>query len=197
MSPILGIYASQMSGHLWPASSYESISTVTLGSSQSTISFTSIPSTYTHLQIRGFSRSNYPGTSGGIENYIRVGSGSVDTGNNYTQHYLAGNGSIAYSGGVASQNKAAVGYSPRTSDLANTFGVYVCDILDYTNTNKYKTIRSLAGHNMNTSTDGDVELWSGLWMSTSAINTIDIFPIPGYNFTQYSSFALYGIKGVA
>jgi len=191
MSPILGIYASQMSGHLWPASSYESIAPV------SSISFTSIPSTYTHLQIRGFSRSNYPGTSGGIENYIRVGNGSVDTGNNYTIHYLAGNGSTAYSGGVGSQNKAAVGYSPRTSDLANTFGTYVSDILDYTNTNKYKTIRSLAGHDMNSSTASDIELWSGLWMSTSAINTISIFTLSGYSFTQYSSFALYGIKGVA
>jgi hypothetical protein len=200
LSPILGIYASQISGHLFtfPASSYESISTVTVGAGgQSTISFTSIPSTYKHLQIRAISRSNYGGTSGGIENYVRVGNGSVDTGNNYTIHYLAGNGSTAYSGGVGTQNKTAIGYSPRSGDLANTFGAYVADILDYSNTSKYKTFRSLAGHSMNGSADGDVELWSGLWMSTSAINTIDIFPIPGYNFTQYSSFALYGIKDVA
>ena len=175
------------------AGSYESIATVTVGAGgSSTVSFTSIPSTYTHLQIRAISRSNYGGTTGGIENYIRVGNGSIDSGSNYTYHYLAGNGSTAYAAGAATQNKSTVGYSPRSGDPANIFGAYVTDILDYTNTNKYKTIRSLAGHDLNN--PGDIELWSGMWMSTSAINAIDIFPISGYNFTQYSSFALYGIK---
>ena len=194
MSPILGIWASAQQNALQTA--FDSIQTVTVGAGgQSTISFTSIPSTYKHLQIRAMSRSNYGGTSGGIENYIRVGNGSVDSGSNYAYHEAGGNGSTARSGGAASQNKSILGYSPRSGDLANTFGVYVSDILDYSDTNKNKTIRSLAGHNMNTTSDGDVELFSGLWMSTAAINTIDIFPIPGYNFTQYSTFALYGIKG--
>ena len=175
------------------ATSYESIQTITVGAGgSSTISFTSIPSTYSHLQIRAISRTNYPGTSGGIENYIRVGNGSVDSGSNYTYHYLAGNGSSAYAGAGTSQNKSTVGFSPRSGDLANTFGTYVCDILDYSNTNKYKTIRSLAGHDLNN--PGDLELWSGVWMSNLAINSIDLFTISSYIFTQYSSFALYGIK---
>jgi hypothetical protein len=194
MSPILGIWASGQQGAFTTA--FDSIQTITVGSGgQSTISFTSIPTTYTHLQIRAMSRTNYAsGTGGGIENYIRVGNGSVDTGSNYTIHELAGNGSTARAGAATSQTKSLLGYSPRNADLANTFGVYVCDILDYANTNKYKTFRSFAGHSMNGSADGDVELFSGLWMSTSAINTIEISTLAATNFTQYSTIALYGIK---
>jgi hypothetical protein len=194
MSPILGIWASAQQNAF--ATAFDSIATVTVGAGgQSTISFTSIPTTYTHLQIRAMSRTNYAGTSGGIENYIRVGNGSVDTGSNYTIHELGGNGSTARAGAATSQTKSLLGYSPRNADLANTFGVYVCDILDYANTNKYKTFRSIAGHNMNTNVDGDIELFSGLWMSTSAINTIELSTLASTNFQQYSSFALYGIKG--
>jgi len=193
MSPILGIWASAQQGALQTA--FDSIATVTVGAGgQSTISFTSIPTTYTHLQIRAMSRTNYSGTTGGIENFIRVGNGSVDSGSNYAWHELGGNGSTVRSSASTSQTRSVIGYSPRSGDLSNTFGVYVCDILDYANTNKYKTFRSLAGHNMNTNSDGDIELFSGLWMSTSAINTIELSTLASTNFTQYSSFALYGIK---
>jgi hypothetical protein len=64
--------------------------------------------------------------------------------------------------------------------------------LDYTNTNKNKTARSLWGYDANGS--GYVGLYSGLWRNTSAINRIDYVPASG-TFPQYSSFALYGIKG--
>jgi predicted patatin/cPLA2 family phospholipase len=75
---------------------------------------------------------------------------------------------------------------------ANIFGAGVIDILDYANTNKYKTVRALSGHDNNGS--GYVNFESGLWMSTSAITSIKLFTA-GNVYAQYTQFALYGIKG--
>ncbi|NCU72421.1 MAG: hypothetical protein EBY66_05360 [Candidatus Fonsibacter lacus] len=74
---------------------------------------------------------------------------------------------------------------------ASVFGTTVVDILDYANTNKYKTFRSLMGIDNNGS--GSIRLRSGLWMSTSAITAIKMTPSTSGSFQQYSSFALYGI----
>jgi hypothetical protein len=71
-------------------------------------------------------------------------------------------------------------------------GVGITDLVDYSDTNKFKTIRSLVGGNINT-TVGYAGLYSGNWRSTSAITSISITPLTG-NFSQNSSFALYGIK---
>jgi len=69
----------------------------------------------------------------------------------------------------------------------------VIDILDYANANKYKTIRSLSGTDYNNS-NGRLFYSSGNWRSTSAVTTITLTNDSGTNFTQYSSFALYGVK---
>ena len=156
----------------------------------STITFSSIPSTYKHLQVRVISRTNYTGSGGGIENYARFNS---DSGSNYAYHVLSGNGASAGASASTSQTNLVWGYSPRSADTSGIFGAYVVDILDYANTNKYKTTRSLAGEDYNGS--GTIRFWSGLWQSTTAIDTITITPISGNSFVQYSSFALYGIKG--
>jgi hypothetical protein len=74
------------------------------------------------------------------------------------------------------------------------FGVTILDILDYANTNKYKTTRNLAGVDSN-DTNGKISFESGSWRSTSAVSTITLISGTGSDFLQYSSFALYGIKG--
>jgi hypothetical protein len=77
---------------------------------------------------------------------------------------------------------------------ANIFSGFVIDILDYANTNKYKTIRYLSGYDANGS--GRVGLGSGSWRSTSAVTSITLQGLEySSNYKQYSSFALYGIKG--
>jgi hypothetical protein len=83
--------------------------------------------------------------------------------------------------------------TPENGALSNLFAGYVIDILDYANTNKNKTIRSLAGSDAN----GSGTIWFGsiAWLSTSAITSLSFNIESGSNFTQYSSFALYGIKG--
>jgi hypothetical protein len=75
------------------------------------------------------------------------------------------------------------------------FSPFVFDILDYTNTNKYKTIRTLSGTNNNSAgTNSYVRFSSGLWMNTNAITSVTIYAASG-NFAQHSQLALYGIKG--
>jgi hypothetical protein len=189
MSPILGIYASQMSGHLWPASSYESIATTTVGAGGSAfVTFSSIPSTYTHLQIRVLARDT---RAVSFDNLLLQA--NSDTGSNYSDHFLYGDGSTTLSGGGGSSTEIRTGTITGASATASVFGANVIDILDYANTNKYKTVRALTGADANGS--GQMVFRSGLWINTAAITTIKLFP-GGGNFGQYSSFALYGIKGV-
>jgi hypothetical protein len=77
---------------------------------------------------------------------------------------------------------------------ANVFGTFIIDILDYANTSKYKTQRGLGGADLNGS--GYISFNSGNWRNTNAITSISLTPLYGSQFAQYSSFALYGIKGV-
>lgn len=183
--PILGIWASQISGHLY-SNSFEAISTVTVGAGgSSSITFSSIPAGYTHLQIRFMGRIN-SGTWGDLQLTFN-GSGT-----GYTRHQLEGTGTAATAYGAASQTNIPIASGiAGSSTAANIFGAGVTDILDYANTNKYKTVRSLSGGDSNGA--GYVDLQSGLWQSTSAISSITL--VSGVNsFVQYSHFALYGVK---
>jgi hypothetical protein len=162
---------------------------VTVGSGgSSTISFSSIPSTYKHLQIRGILRTNDTGT---WNNQGMQFNG--DTGSNYAFHTLYGNGSTASATATTSASSYNDFMRAASNSLtAGIFGASVVDILDYTNTSKYKTVRVLAGGDSNGA--GMIGLTSGLWMNTNAITSITIIPSGG-TAIQYSSFALYGIKG--
>ncbi len=167
---------------------YESIATTTVGGGGSaSVTFSSIPATYTHLQIRYLVKN----TSAAF--FLKMQFNS-DTGSNYSWHLLSGNGTSASATATASTTDMVL---PRTADsaLANAFTGGVADILDYANTSKYKTSRALGGFNHNSADDGvqKIELSSGLWMNTNAVSSITLFPGSG-NFAQHSSFALYGIK---
>lgn len=184
---MLNIIAGSLSVGVTPStSSYESIATITVGSGgAANIEFTSIPSTFEHLQIRLFVRPT--STSNGPV-FMQCNS---DTGSNYTRHSVRGDGSTAYASGSTSQ----------TSMYFNGYNVYagatdrptvsIIDILDYKNTNKYKTVRTLAGLENNGS--GEVGLYSGMWMNTNAITSIKLFD--NVNYGEYTQAALYGIKG--
>ena len=180
------------------ANSYESIMTVPVSSSTASVSFTSIPSTYKHLQIRAITKVVSAGT-GGAALFMRFNS---DSGNNYAIHQLYGNGSSAAAAADSSVSYAFVGnnggyQSLTTGDGASMFSAHVIDILDYANTSKYKTVRALHGRE-NNSTTGRIMLESGLWQNTSAVSDIAFTMRDGSgasNIAQYSHFALYGIKG--
>ena len=187
--PILGIIASQDYNRV--TTSYESIATVTVGGGGAAdITFSSIPATYTHLQIRGIARSTYNGAAN--ENQFLYMQFNSDTGANYDAHRLIGNGSTASASASNSRSQMIPSWIPTLNSTASVFGGSVIDILDYLNTNKYKTVRSIGGLDDNAS--GVSQLMSNLWRSTSAITTIKLFP-EANNFPQYTQFALYGIKG--
>jgi hypothetical protein len=160
---------------------FESIQTIIAGSAVASIEFTSIPATYTHLQIRGIAKNT-------VDTRNTNMTFNSDTAANYTQHDLAGNGASASSAGFSSTNYIFVGTQIVT---ANTFSVFVIDILDYANTNKFKTVRTLSGVDANGS--GNIALISGVWRNSAAITSAKIVPQLN-NLAQYSSFALYGVK---
>ena len=172
---------------------FESIATVTVGSGGAAeIEFTSIPSTYQHLQIRGIARH---GTAASTTDVLLRLNG--DTGSNYAFHRLFGDGSSAGADGYASQSSggSVLGIVPASGALASAFGVFVIDILDYANTSKNTTLRWFHGLELNANnTTGRVGMSSNLWANTNAVTSIKLYPGSAYSFVQHSTAALYGIK---
>jgi hypothetical protein len=168
---------------------YEPIATTLLTSTSATITFSNIPQGYKHLQIRGIAR-NTDSTAGSYAN-IRL---NGDANSNYATHIM----------GVFSPTvKSSYAYTSATSltemvycngggSTAAAFGGTVLDIIEYTNTNKYKTLRGFTGWQNNTT--GNFLFNSGLWMSTAAINSIVITSAAGV-FSINTRFSLYGLKG--
>ena len=191
MSLILGILDS--GGVAAATGSFESIASATGTGSSGVITFSSIPSTYKHLQIRGIAKDTY--SAGAFELPTRVRFNS-DTGNNYTQHNLQGTGTAATAQGEATGVNAFFKFrgSNLSSDAtyANMNDVSILDIIEYADTSKYKTARGFCGSDRNGA--GNIFLISGLWLSTSAISTITL-TADGTNWTTSTTFALYGIKG--
>lgn len=170
--------------------SYESIATVTVGSGgAASVEFTSIPSTYTHLQIRAIVRTNYTGAN---SDGLKINFNN-DTGNNYSWHQVGGNGSVAFAQAGSTTGTIYTPYIASNSTGSNIFGASIIDILDYANTNKNKTLRNLTGIDNNG--NGLMMSGSGLWQNTNAITSIKFLQWDGTSFNQHSHFALYGIRG--
>lgn len=164
--------------------SYESIATVALNSTASTITFSSIPSTYQNLQIRFF------GISAATFSEIHLNS---DFGANYSFHQIngqgAGGGVSAAGGGSQSQI-----YSAQFANNSSFPAVATIDILDYANVNKNTTVNLLSG--LAGSSGGQIYVRSGAWFNTAAVNTIRLTAQGGTGtFAANTNVALYGIKG--
>ena len=195
--PILGITASSI---LKVTGSYESIASITPTAGTINILFSSIPSTYKHLQLRCIVRGNWSGGAGPYTSPAEITFNS-DTGANYASHRLTGDGSTASASGNSSVNaitRNPIVYPYGTSINSNIFAAAIIDITDYASTTKYKTIRSFNGSEFNqASNEQQINLASGLWQSTSAITSINIEVNGGAlaGVSTGSTFALYGIKG--
>jgi hypothetical protein len=161
--------------------SFESIATLNGTGSATTFTFSSIPATFTHLQLRYRSTGGYCGLT------ITFNS---DTSAVYYNHQLNGTGaSLVSSLGVALNGLTDGRYSGYATD---TFSVGIGDILDYASTTKKKTYRELFGYDGNGV--GNIILYSGLWSNTAAITSITITNVSGNPQTTASQFSLYGIK---
>jgi hypothetical protein len=171
---------------------FEQIASTVVSSPVSSVTFSSIPATYKHLQIRTMSKDS--GTGTGFPNIVASLNGDT-TYTNYRSHYLQGNGSTGGAGTVQASGYYCLIGNVVTSNAgrANMFSGSVIDILDYAQTSKYKTVRTLFGEDVNGS--GEVGIVSSVWMDTDAVYSVAISLQAGTNFVQYSSFALYGING--
>ena len=167
---------------------FESIATATGTGSSNTITFSSIPGTYQHLQVRCIAFAS----SGQL--LLRL---NGDTGTNYTRHTLNGyNSTVSAAGNTAQSSiRVCIDDGARAS-METTFGtVAIIDIHDYASTTRNKTVRAFGGKDDNTAADSEIDLNSGLWINTSAVTSITILNSGAGNFTTSSTFALYGIKG--
>jgi hypothetical protein len=169
------------------ASSFESIATATGTGSSGTITFSSIPSTYSHLQLRILGRAD----NAAATNVARLTINN-DTGANYAEHVLTGEGTTATATGTASTSNIPRIYTVAASTAANIMSTGIIDIIDYASTSKYKTVRIVTGDDRNGT--GRIALSSGLWQNTAAVNRVDVLTNGG-NWTTATTIALYGIKG--
>jgi hypothetical protein len=175
---------------------FESIATVTVGAGgTSTITFSSIPATYQHLQLRWIARTNR--ATFGFDD-LRI-TFNNDSSALYTYHQLWGDGGGANAAADVNQTFGLMFNTAGTGTSGTWWAAAVSDVLDYANTNKFKTVRTLNGVDLNGNSvgglNGRVNLGSNLWRSTTAINRIDLVSNSSSNFQQHSHFALYGIKG--
>jgi hypothetical protein len=181
-----GVVASGISGNLDPGSYYPIATTTVPSAGAATVTFSSIPSTYTHLQLRfdGLSSSNATLT-------VRYNS---DTGSNYSIHYLLGSGSASSSGAETTQTLMTLYGSVPLAAASSQTGTSIIDILDYANTNKYKTLFSRYGSD-NNGTPRNAGLITANWRSTSAISSVTLAPYPFTTNTWVAgtTFALYGM----
>ena len=167
------------------AITYEPIATNTVsGTGTASVTFSSIPSTYTDLIL-----ICNTGIISGTDNLgIRVGNGSVDTGSNYSITYLTGNGTSASSARLSSQTILEITYVGGMDSTLNSN--QIVQFNDYSNTTTNKT---LVTRNNRASLGVDAAV--GLWRSTSAINIITCTVKGGTsNWLSGSTFTLYGIK---
>lgn len=149
--------------------------------------FTNIPATFSHLELRIFGRGT-TSFSAGLTSYLRF---NDDATANYSHHNLFGNGTSAFSSaGSSTNNMDASQVFADSSASANIYGVVITSILDYRNTAKSKTIRTIGGWDGN-SISGRVTLASGAWQNTGAITKISCL-IDG-SFVAGSRADLYGI----
>jgi hypothetical protein len=183
----LGIIAVAGAGAAGAAGAYDLLETTVLGSNTASVTFSSLGSysDYKHLQIRATIRTAR--SINGDFHYIRFNS---DTGSNYAYHELVGQGSSVASSASTSQTYIQYSRAPGTTNTANVFSSAVIDILDFNNSSKNTTIRSLSGYEA--ATDA-ISLFSGVWLSTAAVTSITLLQ-PSFNTLAGSRFSLYGIK---
>lgn len=170
------------------ANTYSAIATVTVGSGgASSIAFSSIPNTYTDLLLMISVRDSQSGASAN-DNSINF-NGSATS---FTGRRLLGNGASASSDTVAPYSGSSVGAGATTSTFSNT-SIYIPNYAS--STNKSFSIDTVTESNISGADKAYGAIYAGLWSNTSAINAISIIrPASGFDFAQYSTATLFGIK---
>lgn len=167
---------------------YIKIASTTVGAGgAASVTFSSIPSTYTDLVVKMSTRSTSTGNVA-VNTYIKFNGTSTG----YSERLLYGNGTAAASASQSTTQFNWAGQMPAVSATANTFSNAEVYIPNYTSAN-YKSI-SADSVTENNATSASIYVDAGLWSNTPAITSIAFTEQYGANFAQYSTFTLYGIS---
>lgn len=159
---------------------YIPIATQTLGSAASTITFSSIPSTYTDLRLV-------------LTGHLATGYSpqlqfNGDTGANYSTIFLSGTGSVANSTVTTSFNSVNLTSQNPWSQATNS--LITADIFSYAGSTQ-KNCLVCASTDLNGS--GAVEFGVTLWLSTAAITSITVFVNSDGTYATGTTATLWGI----
>ena len=159
-----------------PTPTYTPIASTTLSSATQTVTFSSIPATYRDLiVIVDCSATANTGVNG-----IRL---NGDSGANYSQVAMLGNGSSALSY-TSSGNTSIFTETQTSTNRTNT----IINIMDYSATNKHKSLL-IRGNNSATGTDAVAARWA----NTAAVTSLEVRNTGITNFSIGSVFSLYGV----
>jgi len=177
------------------AGAFDLLETTTLTSSASSVTFSGLDSytDYKHLQIRFVARNSSLSDNGVAFMGMTL---NGDAGTNYSWHSLTGNGSTVASSSSSNVNTMTLAKLPPRPDYP-AFASGVIDILDFSNSSKNTTIRTLSGNarrNLNTVVIDEIAEYSGSWRNTNAVTSITLASAGSPLYTN-SRFSLYGIKG--
>jgi hypothetical protein len=169
------------------ANTYSQITggSVTLATAASSVTFSSIPATFTDLVLV----TSVPGFTGGNNSRGYRFELNADTGTNYSCTQLNNSTTTSVSSRESSQTRGRIGFlSETTNDVSNGMAHF----MNYSNSTTYKTV---LGRTSNMSSNGDANVFAGvsLWRSTAAINAIKLTLSDNSNFPIGSTFNLYGI----
>ena len=168
------------------ATTYTLISSNVLSSSAASVTFSSIPATYTDLVLRISARSASAGTDAFFVQF------NSDTATNYSSTQLYGDGSAAYSFRGSNTNALKKTYLNNNGNTANSFGSAEFYIPSYT-ASQNKPVSSIGIEETN-ATAASITATADLWRNTAAITSIFIRTDNNQNFLSGSSFYLYGIS---
>ena len=165
-----------------PTPTYTPLATVTLGTTASSVTFSSIPATYRDLiLVASFTQSSGSTTAG-----VRFNS---DTGTNYSYVSMVGSGAGATSSNATSQ---ALIFVPFVSSTASTPVFSITQVMDYSATDKHKTVLNRDSATRSSDSSFATTAQANRWANTSAITNLQIFMQAG-NFNSGSTFNLYGV----
>ena len=174
-----------MSAGAVPSSEYLIASTV-LTQNEPSVTFNNLAQyagVYKHLQIMATTK----GSPTNNDFLFAKMNFNADTGGNYNQHLLAGNGSIVSSSSTT--YSFLVAGIPQNSNTSGDFCASIIDILDPFETTKFTTARTMTGI---LGSFNRIFFYSGLWRNTNALTSITIAHETA-NFATGSRFSLYGV----
>lgn len=168
-------------------STYVSIGTTSLTSTTDTVTFSSIPNTYTDLVL--IAQVSTAHSNNGARLYMQFNTDTSTSNTNYSNHFMRGDGTTASASKDTGQPHIAYGQAGNSTDNFNTM---IVNIMNYSNSSTYKTILSKSA-NTSTEANGSLRWTAGMWQNTNAITTITLTCDTGGHRAN-STFTLYGIK---